>query len=302
MRFREILQAELARRCAKNERYSLRAFARALGIDHSTLSQIIRGRRSASPAAIRRLGPKLGLSAERIEVLASQERSRASDPEERALLDASRVLTERHHLAILELARLGDFRPDSRWLGRVLGLSTDTVNVAIARLARLHLIELAGSTWRVVDTGAVVSTVLRHASLEPGSPAPPVAAQEEEKSMESPVMQFQILSKAPEGVAAFYSRAFGWRVRQDNALGYRAVETGSSKGIGGGIWPAPPEGHSAVQLMVEMSDVAGGVARVQAAGGRVIMPPQVLPDGDTLAIVADPEGLTIGLFRPRPTA
>jgi hypothetical protein len=28
-------------------------------------------------------------------------------------------------------------------------------------------------------------------------------------------------------------------------------------------------------------------------------PPGQLPDGDTLAVVADPEGLTLGLFRAR---
>jgi len=44
--FRLRLQAELARRCAGNPRYSLRAFARRLGVDHSTLSQLLRGRRA----------------------------------------------------------------------------------------------------------------------------------------------------------------------------------------------------------------------------------------------------------------
>jgi predicted enzyme related to lactoylglutathione lyase len=41
--FRELLQRELAKRCAENPQFSLRAFAKALRIDHSTLSQILRG-------------------------------------------------------------------------------------------------------------------------------------------------------------------------------------------------------------------------------------------------------------------
>ena len=43
--FRERLQAELAQRCGRNARYSLRAFANFLETDHASLSQLLRGTR-----------------------------------------------------------------------------------------------------------------------------------------------------------------------------------------------------------------------------------------------------------------
>jgi transcriptional regulator with XRE-family HTH domain len=43
--FRTVLQTERERRRAVNPRYSLRSFARDLSVDHSTLSQILRGKR-----------------------------------------------------------------------------------------------------------------------------------------------------------------------------------------------------------------------------------------------------------------
>jgi len=43
MSFPEVLASELARRRAKNRRYSLRAFARDLGLHHTSLSRILRG-------------------------------------------------------------------------------------------------------------------------------------------------------------------------------------------------------------------------------------------------------------------
>lgn len=61
MSFREVLQEELIRRRARNPRYSLRAFARALALDHSSLSQLLRGRRRVTTRAIRRIGAILRL-------------------------------------------------------------------------------------------------------------------------------------------------------------------------------------------------------------------------------------------------
>ncbi len=59
--FAAVLRAELTRRCARNPSYSLRAFARALDVDHATLSQLLRGRRSLTREVIEQLGERLRL-------------------------------------------------------------------------------------------------------------------------------------------------------------------------------------------------------------------------------------------------
>lgn len=118
--------------------------------------------------------------------------------------------------------------------------------------------------------------------------------------MGQPVMQWQILAKNPEACAAFYTSLFDWRVAADNALQYRQVDTGSGRGIGGGIWPSPPEGHPMVQLFIEVDDVAAYVRKATSLGATVIIPPQKMPDGDELAVVLDTEGLPFGLYRPKP--
>src|SRR5689334_7684944 len=61
-RFRRVLQEELALRCARNPRYSLRAFARYLKLDHSTLSQLLRGRRRFTARTVERIGARLSLT------------------------------------------------------------------------------------------------------------------------------------------------------------------------------------------------------------------------------------------------
>lgn len=157
--FRQLLQRELARRCATNARYSLRSFARQLGVDHSTLSQILRGVRPVTPHTVRSLGAPLGLSEAAIDAFIAHERlfaaARDAVAEEMQQLtrDAMHVVTDWRHYAILELTHLEHFQPDVRWISRVLEAAPDDINVAIQRLLRLGLLEMS-SVERWTDASA----------------------------------------------------------------------------------------------------------------------------------------------------
>ena len=110
------------------------------------------------------------------------------------------------------------------------------------------------------------------------------------------VIEFQMLAKDPDAAAAFYGSLFGWTIDSNNPLGYRRISTGAEDGIGGGIWPSPPDGHNLVQLFVRVESVAEHHARAERLGARTIVPPQKLPDGDELAILLDPSGVPFGLL------
>jgi uncharacterized protein len=114
--------------------------------------------------------------------------------------------------------------------------------------------------------------------------------------MSAPVLQWQLVAKDPDQVAKFYRELFGWTITSKNAMGYRQVTTGEG-GINGGLWPSPPEGHSFVQLFVGVPDVESAVKRATELGATIIMPPMTLPDGDTMAVLADPCGVTFGVMR-----
>lgn len=116
--------------------------------------------------------------------------------------------------------------------------------------------------------------------------------------MGSPVMQFQMLSRNPERTAEFYGALFGWTVDADNPLGYRQIRTGAGRGIDGGIWPSPGHAPSFVQLFIEVPDADELVARAACLGAQVIMPPQRLPQGETMAILQDADGMTFGVYAP----
>lgn len=160
--FVTILRRELTRRCHANAHYSLRAFARDLRCDHSSLSQLLRGRRKLTPAIVLKLAPRLRLDAPTAERLAGlAARNSFAEPAAlklaRALTcDAWCALAEWPHLAILELTRLPEFRTDSRFIARVLGTTVDEVNIALQRLLRLGLLEMV-SPQKWIDRTAATS-------------------------------------------------------------------------------------------------------------------------------------------------
>jgi predicted enzyme related to lactoylglutathione lyase len=115
-----------------------------------------------------------------------------------------------------------------------------------------------------------------------------------EGSMTNAVLHWQMVTADPDRAAAFYRDLFEWQVSAANGLGYREVKTGGA--IDGGIWPAPPGAPEAVQIYVEVSDIDAVLARIVELGGTVIMPKQLLPDGDAMALGLDPLGRSFGLM------
>jgi predicted enzyme related to lactoylglutathione lyase len=114
--------------------------------------------------------------------------------------------------------------------------------------------------------------------------------------MANPVLQFQILSKTPDETARFYSSLFDWKVDAGNPMGYRQISTGSKEGIQGGIWPAPLQAPNFVQLFVGVDDVKSSVKKAEALGAKQIIPPTVLPEGDEMAVLLDPQGLSFAVW------
>ena len=132
MDLRALLGAELRRRRERNPRYSLRAFARALGTDHAALSRILERRRRLTPRAVRRLGARLGLAPSEIAAACVAENA----------------------AAVLRVVGDPRFRADSRWVATMTGIPLDDVNVALHhRLWQRRLTMQTRDTWTGATPG-----------------------------------------------------------------------------------------------------------------------------------------------------
>lgn len=150
-RFRLELEAEFVKRTRRNPAYSLRAYARQLGIGAPALSEILRGKRACGVKLRKRLAKELGLGPGPI---------RAG--ETYALIEADQfaLISDWYHYAILELLKLEDFQPSTQWVARQLGLSRPLVRAAVDRLVRLGLLAIrADGKWEDRSGGASTNII-----------------------------------------------------------------------------------------------------------------------------------------------
>ena len=156
--FRQRLQREFDTRRGVNARYSLRAFARFLGVDHATLAQILRGTRGIPQQRVRAWAERLGIGTEETDVYcaaAELPEAAVAERQERVrhrTAEAVSIINEPVHWQIVQLCRSSDFTPDTRWLAARAGVSTDRVNLALTRLLRLGLLKIhSAQQWLPVD-------------------------------------------------------------------------------------------------------------------------------------------------------
>lgn len=143
--FRIFLKEELARRCQKNPAYSLRSFAKLLGISHSALSQIMSGKRPLTAKAQTQITKVLAPSLEQmIQYKISREIS-FEEQFQKLEIEQFDIFADWIHDAILELTHLRTFKPNHAWIAKVLEVSVHEVRAATERLVRAKLLKIERS-------------------------------------------------------------------------------------------------------------------------------------------------------------
>jgi uncharacterized protein (TIGR02147 family) len=138
--FRTFLEQELTRRNSLNPNYSLRAFARDLGVDSSFLSKLLNGKRSMTSRTIMSLAPRLALPELEIQEyiqkangrrrrysMASFEAEVIKEVENQKLTQSM----EWYHLAILELVNVSGFQANATWIADRLGITANDAQAAL---------------------------------------------------------------------------------------------------------------------------------------------------------------------------
>jgi hypothetical protein len=121
-----------------------------------------------------------------------------------------------------------------------------------------------------------------------------------ESSMSCPVVHFEIGSNDSAALSDFYGTVFGWSFK---AAGPAQAIVGGQEGGPSGMLNAlghPPETY--VMIYVEVPDLEACLERVNAAGGKTVVPPQPLPNGRHFAWITDQAENMIGVVTPAPAA
>ena len=117
--------------------------------------------------------------------------------------------------------------------------------------------------------------------------------------MGRPVVHWELMSKDPAKVSAFYEKIFGWKIQHVPEMNYRLVDTGGKGGINGGI--SKPDGKEPwpgnMTLYIDVDDLAAYRQRIVAAGGKILVEEQEVPNMGAFTLFADPEGRMMGLWK-----
>ena len=104
----------------------------------------------------------------------------------------------------------------------------------------------------------------------------------------------------PTAAREFYGKLFGWKYDEESMEngGTYAMFQPEAGGPGGGIMAKPSqECPTAWMPYVQVDDLEASVARVKELGGAVHMGPAPVKEHGHFAVVADPSGAAIGLWK-----
>ncbi len=127
---RKVLVGDLARRQLHHPQFSMRAYARYLGLNPTSLSLYLRGKRELDAKSIEKVRGRL----------VSRTNTSFQTPETGATgyvqIEASklRILSDWHYFAILSLMETTDYVDDPDWIARRLGLTVPAAKKALETL------------------------------------------------------------------------------------------------------------------------------------------------------------------------
>jgi uncharacterized protein len=116
--------------------------------------------------------------------------------------------------------------------------------------------------------------------------------------MPDPVIHFEIISKDADKLHSFYSEVFDWKIDANNPMNYGIVDNGG-EGINGGIGGVMDHDYAGhVTFYISVADPAATLEKIEALGGKTLVPPDQVPGTDTvIAQFQDPAGNRIGLTK-----
>lgn len=112
-----------------------------------------------------------------------------------------------------------------------------------------------------------------------------------------PVVHIDFVSNAPEASASFYQKLLGWKIDNDpNFEGYPMFNPES--GPAGGFMRAEDNNSPGdIILYVHAPDLAGTLALAEQQGGKVLVPETEIPGVGWFAVIGEPSGTRLGLFK-----
>jgi predicted enzyme related to lactoylglutathione lyase len=110
-----------------------------------------------------------------------------------------------------------------------------------------------------------------------------------------PIVHIELVTNDPKAAGQFYQEVFGWKLDLDQTFDYLQF---TAEGGPGGAFIKPDADNAGASAVIYLGsdDIDADLARVQAAGGTVVVPKTEIPNTGWFAIFSDPTGSRMALY------
>jgi len=147
---------------------------------------------------------------------------------------------------------------------------------------------------RLVAASGVVPLVptAKAEAADASRPSPPNSASPAQ--LGDPIGYFEFAGPNAAALARFYEQVFGWKSAAGPFPNYVSVAADGGAGLAGGF---RQEDKPERVLYIRVADLEAAVAKVVAAGGKVLIPPTNVPGVIHFALFEDPQGNRTGIIK-----
>jgi uncharacterized protein len=115
------------------------------------------------------------------------------------------------------------------------------------------------------------------------------------------VMHFEIPADDVERAKSFYSKLFGWEIKEIPGMDYWIITTTGEKAVGGGLMKRQNPQLPIINY-IDVSSLDKYAAEVEKLGGKIIVPKTAIPEMGYFAICLDTENNAFGIFEDNKNA
>ena len=112
------------------------------------------------------------------------------------------------------------------------------------------------------------------------------------------IVHFEIPADNVERAKSFYSKLFGWEIKEIPGMDYWIITTSGEKSLGGGMMKRQNPGQPIINYVdvPSVDKVDKYAAEIEKLGGKIIFPKTAIPEMGYFAICLDTEKNTFGIW------
>ncbi len=115
------------------------------------------------------------------------------------------------------------------------------------------------------------------------------------------IVHFEIPADDVKRAKSFYSKLFGWEIKEIPGMDYWIITTSGEHAVGGGMMKRQSPGQP-VTNYIDVPSIDRYAAKIEKLGGKIVFPKTAIPEMGYFATCLDTEGNTFAIWEENKSA